>query len=320
MQHWFVSTKHFSTTNRKLSQPWVVATSDVDAPGVRNNPFRRTVKHGIWEQDRIWIWDAKAKQLSAVCRAIKRHSAEDGDGFVVHPFDAHRPEPAVVWDVEMVEELKLKIDRFQLHDIYRRTDNGRNGYALFTSQGAMFNQQLYCYGPLAEAMVGELIRKTGLDVSAEEAIRGGGVAGTIQAIDPFDPDDLEDGRRSIMTSILVRRGQQNFRQKLLDAYGRRCCISGCAIIEILEAAHIVPYRGDATNHVTNGLLLRADLHTLFDLGLVGIDPDTRTVVVSQSLNDSEYIGFHGHPVAVPTDPAQQCPSRVCLEHHRRTWR
>jgi hypothetical protein len=319
MQHWFVSTRNLSPTNRRSGQPWTVATTDVDAPGVRNNPFRRTVKHGVREQDRIWVWDTNAKRLSAVYWAVKRHSAEDGDGFVIHPFDPDRREPAVVWDVELVEDLKQKIDRFQLYDIYHRTDDGKNGYALFTSQGAVFNQQLYCYGPLTEAMVDELVRKTCLDVSAEEAIRGGGVTGTVRAVDPFDPADLEDGRRSIMKSILVRRGQQNFRQMLLDAYVGRCCISGCAITEILEAAHIVPYRGDTTNHVTNGLLLRVDLHTLFDLGLVGVDPDTHTVVVSRSLYNSEYIGFHGHPVAVPTDPAQH-PSRLCLEHHRRTWR
>ncbi|WP_336979879.1 HNH endonuclease signature motif containing protein [Altererythrobacter fulvus] len=57
------------------------------------------------------------------------------------------------------------------------------------------------------------------------------------------------------------------------AYEGRCAISGCDVREVLEAAHIMPYLGEETNDVRNGLLLRADLHTLFDLGLLKIGPD-----------------------------------------------
>jgi len=48
---------------------------------------------------------------------------------------------------------------------------------------------------------------------------------------------------------------------------------------VLEAAHIKPYRGKTDSHLENGLLLRADLHTLFDLNLIGVEPDTLTVRV-----------------------------------------
>ena len=54
-------------------------------------------------------------------------------------------------------------------------------------------------------------------------------------------------------------------------------VSGCEFLQLVEAAHIDPYRGTANNHLENGILLRTDLHTLFDLGLFAIDPKNLTV-------------------------------------------
>ena len=64
------------------------------------------------------------------------------------------------------------------------------------------------------------------------------------------------------------RAPHKFRDALIGAYAGRCAITGCSVLDILEAAHITPYLGPDTNHVTNGLLLRADLHTLFDTCLL----------------------------------------------------
>lgn len=93
--------------------------------------------------------------------------------------------------------------------------------------------------------------------------------------EPFDPKDKTDGRKKIERLVAVRQGQSRFRDDLLQAYGGRCAITGCTIEEILQAAHIMPHRGEHTNHVQNGLLLRADLHTLFDLDILRIDADYR---------------------------------------------
>ncbi len=57
-------------------------------------------------------------------------------------------------------------------------------------------------------------------------------------------------------------------------YEHRCVVTGCTVIAVLEAAHIRPYRRPEDNDVKNGLLLRADIHTLFDLNLLGIEPGT----------------------------------------------
>src|SRR5207244_4015138 len=74
-------------------------------------------------------------------------------------------------------------------------------------------------------------------------------------------------------------GVPDFRRRLLKAYGGRCAISDCNCSEALEAAHIRGYGGEETNHVQNGLLLRSDLHSLMDLGKIGVDPHTMKVIV-----------------------------------------
>ena len=72
-------------------------------------------------------------------------------------------------------------------------------------------------------------------------------------------------------AIRARRGQADFRDRLLEAYGARCCISGCRVAALLEAAHIRPHSVEPNYATRNGLLLRADLHTLFDLHLLAVD-------------------------------------------------
>ncbi|MFM6504439.1 MAG: pentapeptide repeat-containing protein, partial [Dolichospermum sp.] len=60
-----------------------------------------------------------------------------------------------------------------------------------------------------------------------------------------------------------REGQQEFKEELKKTYGYKCLISGCHIEQIIEAAHIIPYRDFNSHDVANGLLLRVDLHRLF---------------------------------------------------------
>ncbi|XIA63346.1 HNH endonuclease [Bradyrhizobium sp. TZ2] len=101
-------------------------------------------------------------------------------------------------------------------------------------------------------------------------------------IDNFDASSRADQRQTEIAEVVRRRGQAKFRKNLLDAYKTKCAITGCDAAEALEAAHIAPYRGDHTDHIQNGLLLRADVHSLFDLGLISINPKTMTVVVASN--------------------------------------
>ena len=130
----------------------------------------------------------------------------------------------------------------------------------------------------------------------------------------FDPNDIADGRKAIFASIIRRQGQTDFRRTLLDAYAGKCAITRMRTIWVLEAAHITPYRGTETNTPQNGLLLRGDVHTLFDMGLVSVQPHDRVVRVSSLLKDSEYWSFNNTPLLEPTKESY-LPSVAALTQH-----
>jgi putative restriction endonuclease len=69
----------------------------------------------------------------------------------------------------------------------------------------------------------------------------------------------------------------------------RCARSSLLRSDVLEGAHITPYKGPLWNDVTNGLLLRSDLHTLFDCYLLAIHPDLRRVVIADAMKGSTYV-------------------------------
>lgn len=136
----------------------------------------------------------------------------------------------------------------------------------------------------------------------------------------FDPKDVVDARKRVVASLVRRRGQAAFRKKLLAAYDTRCAITGCNQAEVLEAAHIHPYKGQHTHVVSNGLLLRADLHTLFDLYLIAIEPNTQLIQLAPALSGSDYAQYQGLPLITPT-PASARPSVETLQWHadQCTW-
>ena len=136
----------------------------------------------------------------------------------------------------------------------------------------------------------------------------------LKAQGEFDPDDVIDARKRILASLVRRQGQSQFRSELLSAYQRKCAVTGCSIEALLEAAHITPYQGINTNRIENGLLLRADIHTLFDLGLLWIDPDSLVVKLSPQLAGSEYEMWQDKRVALPQSVSNQ-PSIKALRSH-----
>lgn len=128
----------------------------------------------------------------------------------------------------------------------------------------------------------------------------------------------EDDRLVAMRSIVERKGQGTFRLRVVAAYGGRCAVTRERALPTLDAAHIQPYLGPASNHVQNGLLLRADLHRLYDAGYLAVTPDLR-LEVSRRLRDDfdtgeEYYRMAGSSVIVPGEIRQQ-PSRQALEWH-----
>jgi len=141
--------------------------------------------------------------------------------------------------------------------------------------------------------------------------------------DAFDAplDSTHDARVWAMRAVTQRRGQPLFRAKLLDTYGGRCAITRCSAVEVLEAAHVLPYKGEHTNRLDNGLLLRADLHTLFDCGLLWITSEY-TVALAPSLLATDYAALQGQTLDMPTaladrpNPAHLAEhAKACIDRH-----
>ena len=122
-----------------------------------------------------------------------------------------------------------------------------------------------------------------------------------------------------------RLGQGAFRVLVTDAYARRCAVTGEKTLPVLEAAHIKPYALQGPNQVSNGILLRSDLHKLFDLGYLTVTLDLR-LEVSPRLkgewhNGREYYSYHGQPLVVqPSDPASRPATEYLSWHNENRFR
>lgn len=121
-------------------------------------------------------------------------------------------------------------------------------------------------------------------------------------------------------AVLVqpRLGQGTFRVAVLDAYSRACAITLEHSLPALEASHIKPYGQDGPHSVSNGVLLRSDLHRLFDKGYLTITPDYR-VEVSARLkvdfhNGKTYYPLHGQKILVPENQHER-PAQDLLRWH-----
>jgi putative restriction endonuclease len=118
----------------------------------------------------------------------------------------------------------------------------------------------------------------------------------------------------------VRVGQGAVRALVTQAYDKRCAISGEKTLPVLEAAHIQPFAQAGPNSVGNGLLLRSDLHKLFDKHYITIDADDKTVLISPRIkeefsNGKEYYRFHGERLQVLPKLLADQPAQQYLRYH-----
>ena len=122
-----------------------------------------------------------------------------------------------------------------------------------------------------------------------------------------DPDELQTFARR------VRRGQTKFRDALLKVYEGRCAISGWGPGEVLEAAHIAQHANSGINDPDNGLLLRSDIHVLFDRGMIRVEPKSLRIEVSEELDGSPYSSLRGQKIRARADGGR--PGQAFLEIH-----
>jgi putative restriction endonuclease len=129
--------------------------------------------------------------------------------------------------------------------------------------------------------------------------------------------------RMFSDPILARRrlGQGAFRILVTDSYERQCAVTREHTLPVLEAAHIRPVTQAGEHLVSNGILLRSDVHTLFDRGYVTITPDHRFRVSSRLKHDWQngkvYYQLDGQPIQLPKDVSCH-PDKMQLEWHADT--
>jgi len=129
-----------------------------------------------------------------------------------------------------------------------------------------------------------------------------------------------DGTDAVLRAIIPRKGQGPFRMALLDAYGQACAVTEEHSEPVLDAAHIRPYAEDRTYELSNGLLLRTDIHRLFEKGFVTVTPDHRFLVSPRLKalwdNGRTYyeLATRVGRIRLPKDEADW-PDREALEWH-----
>ena len=141
-------------------------------------------------------------------------------------------------------------------------------------------------------------------------VRGVKRIGDLIEVDEDGDDEGPTDERQLR-AIQSRRGQREFRAKLLSAWKCRCAVTGSSIDGLLEAAHIVPHAEGGSYRTSNGLLLRSDIHTLFDLGLISVDEFYR-VHISKKIEFSEYRQYHGRTIDRCPDHGSDAPAREGL--------
>ncbi|MDZ7737321.1 MAG: HNH endonuclease [Gammaproteobacteria bacterium] len=226
----------------------------------------------------------------------------------------------LVWDaygvkngVTSLDELVSRMARYRGS---RQTSSSQIGCNLLT-EPFFFSEQDWI--PIPENWSPNIQR--GLTYDTEDQY-GAGLWEAVRARLPsttIDVTDQSEERYAAEYLTRARLGQGAFRILVTDAYRRRCAVTGEKTLPALDAAHIKPYKHEGPHRTSNGLLLRADIHRLFDDGYVTIDPELRFVVSNRVReefeNGREYYRFHGEPLQnLPTYIHEQ-PSRAFIDWH-----
>ncbi len=129
----------------------------------------------------------------------------------------------------------------------------------------------------------------------------------------------EDLRARVTRSIVARVGQGKFRSSLLSIFSKTCIVSECKTPWSLDAAHIAPYNGAESNAPSNGILLRSDLHNLFDLGLLSFLPVTdssaKIIFHEEVRSDGTYGEYQGKLVHFPGTDTQRAARWRLARHY-----
>lgn len=142
-------------------------------------------------------------------------------------------------------------------------------------------------------------------------------SGKANTLNVFEEPSLPEYGNSILTKIRI--GQGAFRVLVTDAYSRRCSITGEKTLPVLEAAHIKPYAEAGPHLISNGILLRSDMHKLFDCGYLTVTADLKVEISSrikeEYQNGKEYYQYHGKDLLYLPIKERDRPNERYLEWH-----
>jgi len=124
--------------------------------------------------------------------------------------------------------------------------------------------------------------------------------------------------------VLPRLGHGSFRVLVTDVYERRCAITNERTLPALEAAHIKPFSENGPLSVNNGILMRRDLHALYDRGYLTITPAYQ-IEVSRRIkeefeNGKEYYRHHGNQIRIPTLAGNRPSAEFLVWHNENIYR
>lgn len=269
-------------------------------PGVAAD-FSHCAQRGIHVPKKKWFPTGKRYAASVTARVSSIYSEvgsgepciQNDDGTWLLLYSAHMNNSGEPTDPAWNEGLLNCMNDGLPVGVFRQTGFGADEYVRSLAWVESFDektQTFIIHGPINEDTIDAMCQNT--DVSFIE-------------FDDSLPtaEDLEKDTRVFReTSRAIRDGQAEFRANLLDAYSGHCAITGCQVKRVLQAAHIIEYRGKASNRAQNGLLLREDVHTLFDNALLGVNPMSLEVEIAPSLKDTEYEELEGKRLLLPEDP------------------
>jgi putative restriction endonuclease len=216
-----------------------------------------------------------------------------------------------------LDEMRGRVARYRREPVDFRTDYSIGCRIL--EQPFFWPRDLWL--PIADRWAPSIVVGKGFDTGEADgrflwdAVRDRLTAAPVAASTPL----AEVARYGDPRLVRPRLGQGTFRVAVTDSYGRRCAVTGERTLPVLDAAHIRAYGAGGQHEVSNGLLLRTDIHKLFDRGYVTVDADHR-FVVSQRLredfqNGRHYYDLAGQTVRLPAR-ADHRPDAQALEWHR----
>lgn len=242
---------------------------------------------GIRDGDELWIWIHEGKGgrgLTAKAAAGAVKSREDGDRVVL-------------------KTVELVPSPFDYSGFPKKPENGHEtgsrvlDYASIYRPSKGYLIEDADYQDFANVVERHGWNEPRTSQAAPQDIQIGHAEGWAREVLTHKDDLLAGLKDRRTTTLKPRPGQAQFRETLMERYQGRCAISKCAIPEALEAAHVMPHTGDPKwDHPDNGMMLRRDLHALFDAMLWSIDPKTSRVRVAEKLKTTSYRKLDGRDV------------------------